>query len=605
MLIAWGALTAGLGELAARIVVRQWSTSFDKSFVLNPQSVWMGAIASLPLVALTASVAWLIARRSRNSAVRFGLPLGAVVFLVTFQVLLTTSRVHPAALAALAVGLAVQAVRMATPRQVQAVRLLGVSMWIFAGIAVVGGAAWNIRKAVRERRAQRELAAVESAAPNVLLLILDTVRASQLSAYGYGRPTTPALERLAREGLQFDRAISTAPWTLPSHASMFTGRYPGELDVGWSRPLGPAEPTVAERFNDAGYVTGGFVANTIYTSWLHGLSRGFQHYSDYPISVSETLGASNINRRLLRWWNRITRQYWMIGRKNAEDVNSEFLSWVDRRPAGRPFFAFLNYFDAHMPYLPPAPYRTMYLDREPPTRDVNIGPRVKPLPEAVTGLRDAYDGAITYLDAQLDSLFAQLKAKGLWENTVIVVTSDHGEAFSEHGFLSHGSSLYLPEIHVPLIIRLPGSSDRGCRIGDWVTLRDLPATLMEAANIRGDASFPGQSLLHRCGSSPDTLLSPVLSESEDRAHLPEWYPASAGAMRSLMLGNMHYIRIGDAKEQLFDVGADPMELRDLSEAPASAEILLKARRAMNDTGPGSRLDPSTGPNARGTPAPRR
>jgi arylsulfatase A-like enzyme len=580
VLVAWGALAAGLGELAIRLGVRQWSTSFDKSFVLNPQSVWMGAIAAFPLMAIAVGAAWLVTRRSRRDAIRFGVPLGTAVFLAAYQSALTTSRVHPAALAALALGLTVQVVRWAVTRPALASRVLGTSAWLFAGVATIGGLGWNGWKALRERQARHQFPAPDAGAPNVLLLILDTVRASELSVYGYGRPTTPALARLASEGIRFDRALSTAPWTLPSHASMFTGRYPNELSVGWSRPLGPSAPTIAEAFDRAGYVTGGFVANTIYASWLHGLSRGFQHYSDYPVSLSETLGASNINRWLLVRWNRISGQYNSIGRKDAADVNREFLSWIDRRPTGRPFFAFLNYFDAHMPYLPPAPYRSLYLEREPPTRDVNVGPRVKPAPDVIEGLRNTYDGAITYLDAQLDSLFAQLAARGLSDSTIIVVTSDHGEAMGEHGFLSHGSSLYLPEIHVPLIIRLPRSENRGCTVDDWVTLRDLPATLIHAAGVQGGVQFQGHSLLNRCGASPESSPSPLLSESESRSHLPEWYPASGGEMRSLMLGNLHYIAIGKSEEHLYDTATDFAELHDLAGVPAYAAALKEARRTL-------------------------
>lgn len=582
-LVVWSALAAGLGELAARIVVRQWSTSFDKSFVLNPQSVWMGPIAAVPVMGIGVGLAWLLASRFRSENVRWGLPLGAALFLVVWQVLLTTTRVHALALAALALGVAVTAVRMALAHRAMAMRLLGVSTWLLAGVSALGAAGWNGWRIVAERRAQTLLPAADRDAPNVLLLILDTVRASELSVYGYERPTTPALVRLASEGIRFDRALATAPWTLPSHASMFTGRYPNELKVGWNRPLGPEVPTISETFDRAGYVTGGFVANTIYASWLHGLSRGFQHYSDYPISLSETLGASNFNRRLLRWWNGIAGQYWTIGHKDAADVNEEFLSWVDRRRAGRPFFAFLNYFDAHMPYLPPAPYRSLYLDGEPPTRDVNMGPRVKPRPEVVKGLRDAYDGAITYLDTQLDSLFTQLSARGLTDNTIVVVTSDHGEAFAEHGFLSHGASLYLPELHVPLIVRLPRSASRGCVVGEWVTLRDLPATLVHAAGLRRGVPLPGQSLLEHCGGSVPSAPSLLLSESEDRDHLPSWYPAAAGPMRSLMLGNLHYIAIDDSLEYLFDTATDYAELRNLTGEPAYAAVLAEARRTLSET----------------------
>jgi arylsulfatase A-like enzyme len=577
-LVAAGALAAGLGELFARFVVRQWSVYLDKSFYLDPQSVWMGPIASVPAMMVVVGGAWVLAGRLRNQSLRFALPLGAMLSLAVFQVLLTTTRVHPAALAALALGATSPLVRIALQRRLQAARLLGRSALILAVISVVGGIGWNVWIGAREELARRRLGPVHAGAPNVLLLILDTVRASQLSAYGYHRPTSPFLARLASEGMRFDRAITTAPWTLPSHASIFTGHYPRELGVGWNQPLGPQAPTIAERFSAGGYVTGGFVANTIYGTWLHGLSRGFQRYADYPISVSQMVGSSNINRRILVWANRTLHQYWTIGHKDAKDVNREFLAWIDRRPAERPFFAFLNYFDAHMPYRPPPPWRTMYMDREPVTRDINNAPRIRPTPEIITGLRDAYDGAITYLDTQLDSLFTELTRRGLRENTIVVVTADHGEAFGEHGFLSHGSSTYLPEVHVPLLIDVPGTPASACATNRWVTLRDLPATLVKAAGLPGPTGFPGRSLL-TCDASADSMASPVLVQSDERDHLPEWYPAAAGALESVILGDVHVMRIADSY-RVFDLAKDPAELRDVSGDSSYQAILREAQRLL-------------------------
>lgn len=585
-LIAWGALAAGLGELAARLVVRNWGASLDKSFHLNPQAVWMGAVAALLVIVPAALIANAMAQRSTRTSIRLGLPLGAVTFLATLQVLMTTSRVHLAALAMIALGAAYQAAYLASARPVLLGRMVKRSTVILALIAGIGGIGWNTWRIVVERQALARLPAADRDAPNVVLLILDTVRAASLSAYGYERPTSPTLARLATEGIRFDRALATAPWTLPSHASFFTGRYPHELDVGWDRPLSNKEPTLAERFSAAGFATGGFAANTFYASYLHGLGRGFHHYSDYPLSWSEVFGASNLNRRLLALWNRATGQYWEIGRKSAVDVNAEFLDWIDRRPSDRPFFAFLNFFDAHTPYVPPAPYRSMYLSREPPTRSTPPNLDRPPAAEVIAGLRDAYDGAITYLDAQVGELFRQLDRRGLTANTVVVVASDHGEAMGEHGFLHHGSSLFLPELQVPLIIRLPGASLRGCVVKEWVTLRDLPATLLDAARVRAPHTLPGRSLLRACTPRAEDAsqsdASPLLAENEDREHLPEWYPASAGALQAIMTGDLHYIRTDRGREVLFDTRSDYEEQNDLAAQPAYAAALDSARRALRD-----------------------
>ena len=211
-----------------------------------------------------------------------------------------------------------------------------------------------------------------AAAPNVLLIVLDTVRADHLSLYGYDRPTTPALERWARRGILFSEARATAPWTLASHASLFTGRWPHELGVRWMTPLGTTAPTLAEHFGSRGYATAGFVANLIYCSYDTGLDRGFTHYEDYVLerlmalrtaslidqAVTELSALSGLVDagpfRSLR--AAIGRSFFpREQRKDAGAINREFVGWLSQRPEpARPFFAFLNYMDAHSPYvLPP------------------------------------------------------------------------------------------------------------------------------------------------------------------------------------------------------------------------------------------------------------
>ncbi|HWP69889.1 MAG TPA: sulfatase-like hydrolase/transferase [Gemmatimonadaceae bacterium] len=581
-LVAFGALLAGLGEFATRIVVHLWSSYRDWSFHLNPQAVWMGPLAALPVVILVVCAAWLIARRSPSAELQYRLPLGAVLFVAILQVGTTPARMYAWAVAIFALGAAVQLTRVAFTRQAVAARLIRRSTALLIAISLGGALGLNNWRRVAEARRHAELPAPPANAPNVLLLIMDTVRASALSAYGYERKTSPFLERLASEGIRFDRAIATAPWTLPSHASFFTGRYPHELNLGWSSRLDDRYRTLAEAFSESGFVTGGFVANSYYGPWLFGLGRGFQHYADYSSSVSEILGHSNVNRLLLPVWNRLTKQYHHFGRKNAEEVNAEFLGWLDRRPPSRPFFAFLNYIDAHSPYVPPAPYRSMYLEGEPRTRQVIQG-SAKPDSEVTRGLRAAYDGAVTYLDAQLAELFRQLEQRGVANNTIVIVTSDHGESFGEHGFLEHGVSLYLSELHVPLIVRLTGDKHRGCVVRDWVTLRDIPATLTAEAGLNLAEPFPGYSLIDRCSKPEGARLqsSPVLSETVQRSDLSPWYPSSAGSLAAITLHDMRYVRIGSGAEQLFDMAVDSAELHDRSRDPAYAVRLSAMRVALD------------------------
>src|SRR5262249_26112196 len=166
--------------------------------------------------------------------------------------------------------------------------------------AIAGGTAlWRMAwPRLTEARAKAKLAPVSDNAPNVLLIVLDTVRAANLSLYGYPRPTTPQLELFAENGVSFERALSPAPCTLAPHATMFTGRFPHELSVDWVPPLDASYTTLAEYLSDRGYLTAGFVSNTRYCSYEHGLDRGFVHYEDYPVSPEQIVVSSSLVRYL-------------------------------------------------------------------------------------------------------------------------------------------------------------------------------------------------------------------------------------------------------------------------------------------------------------------
>ena len=581
-LITFGALLAGLGEFALRILVLHWSPYLDQTFQLNPQAIWMGPLAALPLVAVAVSVAWLTSSRSRHDALRFGIPLGAVFFVAAFQVGTTTSRVYVPALALLALGGAVQLSRWACTRQAATAALIRRSTLVLMAVSLGGGGGWNAWKRLREVRAFGAVTA-RSPAPNVLLLILDTVGAKELSVYGYDRPTSPFLASFAADGIRFDRALATASWTLPSHASFFTGRYPHELNVGWTNGLDDRYPTLAEEFARSGFATAGFAANPYYGTWRHGLDRGFQHYSDFAVSFREILANSNLNRRVEKLWQKATGGRFHLRYRNAENMNDDLLNWIDRRPAGRPFFAFVNYIDAHSPYLPPAPYRSLYSGSENRGWLVNKdAAKEPPSPEIISSLRNAYDGAITYLDAQLSVLVQELDKRGLTSNTIVLIAADHGESLGDHGFLEHGVSLYLSELHVPLLIRLPGKAHAGCVVREWVTLRDIPATLGAAASL-ASPSLPGNSLIDHCarpGIVPASP-SPLLAETVGRTHLPNWYPASAGDLSSIIVNDLHYLRRGAKIERLYDTSVDFAEKNDLSSDPAYAGALASTRAALN------------------------
>ena len=360
-----------------------------------------------------------------------------------------------------------------------------------------------------QRTALARLPAPPAGAPNVLVLIWDTVRAMSTSVYGYERATTPELAGLASRGTVFDRAFATSSWSLPSHGSIFTGQYPPEMTVGFKAPLDATHPTIAEALARRGYTTAGVTANLFYGSRDYGIARGFTWYDERPSFnwrvVTHTWWLS---RRAVRSLREARGDYRQVLRRNAEDVNTAFLSWMDRR-GDRPFFAVLNHFDAHEPYRPPAPFDTAYA--APGARYWGADDASELTPEVLGQLRDAYDGSIRYMDHELGKLLAALESRGVLDSTIVIITADHGEEFGEHGaeLQGHAKSLYMVSLQVPMVMAGPGVP-RGVRVPETVSIRDIPATIMEPT-VGSSDPFPGR----HSGDSPNasspqaTLQRPV------------------------------------------------------------------------------------------------
>ncbi len=450
----------------------------------------------------------------------------------------------------------------------------------------------------------------------MLLIVLDTVRADRLSLYGYRRPTSPALERLAQRGIRFDEARATAPWTLPSHASLFTGRWPHELDLDWNTGLASRFPTLAEYLGSRGYATAGFVANVEYCSYEFGLDRGFTHYEDYvlepltPLRMSY-LGNLGLQAAFHLGWrlsaslgavpflphkdSTVWRTLNSDPRIDAGLINREFLDWLSlRREPARPFFAFLNYFDAHTVYmLPPG---TPYRFGRPPKTDAEVQVLVEwfyldklGLPPSYLNLvRDCYDSCLGYLDEKLGELFDELKRRGVLDRTLVIVTADHGEGMGEHRLFFHGESLYRPEIHVPLLIVPPGQ-DRPAIVRETISLRDLPATIADLVGQDTGAPFPGRSLAalwqdpRPGGPSRDgegaisELASPnPYDPNQGRS------PIHRGALASIADRDYVYIRNeGDGSEELFNERADPNEFDNRARLPAAQVVKERLRTRLD------------------------
>lgn len=292
-------------------------------------------------------------------------------------------------------------------------------------------------------------------APNILFIVMDTVRADHLSCYGYGRRTTPNIDRISREGVLFSNAFSAAPWTLPSHASMFTGLYPSQHQADHGHyELHESFPTLAEHLGEAGYQTVGFSEN-VSVGRFSRLARGFGEFHETwrrPLVVRAIV---KIAIWVFRYRDRL---------EYAERSIGIFERWVsNNNHGGKPFFAFLNFMAAHGPRYPRRGFGSGNWTKESLARiePVNLNPARYYLPQFKLNQQelgivvDLYDSNISYLDSQLGDLISYLEKAGILDETILILTSDHGENFGKHGLFEHQFCLYNTLLHVPLILRYP------------------------------------------------------------------------------------------------------------------------------------------------------
>jgi len=573
---AWFALLSGFAEVArlalGRFVLGQY---IHRSL----QTIWMAPLAHLLIFAVPALLCILVVLVRRRA---LSIATSVVVFgsIAILAVLLGAPKLSKWALVPLAIGVATQLARYCSRHELGFRALVRRTTPIVCGIFVVAligglGASW-----LGERRALAALPPVAGPAPNVLFIVMDTVRAQNLSLYGYGRQTSPELEKLAARGIVFDRTYSAAPWTLPSHAAMFTGRYLHETKAGWFHPLEAGVPTLAEALSERGFQTGGFVSNTLYCGEQSGLSRGFSHYSDYDLdSVGEIIFSTALGREIiaLPWPMVVKNELYLAHRKRADEVDDDFLAWVDT-VSDRPYFAFLNYMDAHEPYLPPDEFAFRFAPARP--RNAFLDDYHKYTPQELESLMAAYDGGIAYIDHEIGRTLAELEKRGKLRNTIVIVTSDHGEEFGEHGYVSHSNSLHVQGIHIPLIVALPGGEGAGLRVAHPVTNRDLGKTILGLVGADGGGALPGSSLsVYWTGEG--TSDSPILSEVDRAPNIAEWLPVAKGDLKSIVVGPHHLIRNADGQELLYDVVVDPDERSDLASVESFAGIRGEIRAALD------------------------
>jgi len=396
--------------------------------------------------------------------------------------------------------------------------------------------------------------ALDPARPPIVLITLDTTRSDRLGCYGYSLPTSPQLDRLCEDATRYDAAYSTTSWTLPAHASLFTGEYTYSHGVRYdtdgplvlsdaidhrsaaryrARGLDADKPTLARRLSDAGYATAGFVGGP-WMKRVFGLESGFDHWDDAGIDEDN-------------------------GRR-ADALTDAAIAWL-RGHAAAPFLLFLNYYDAHSPYSPPDGWRDRFADQ--------LGDR-RPLPgpgEPMT-LEQAnafYDAEIAFADHHLGRLFDTLRDWGLYEPAWIIVTADHGDVIGEHGTAGHGRYLWEEEIRIPLVIKPPGG-DRGVDSAP-IQLTDIAPMLLEAL-----------------GLPPLPRASGPRVRGDDRV-LAELYPLplmfAKGDWRALVVGHDKLMWNSRGRHKLHDLQAPAGEDEDRAKfAVSRTDALLESLEAL-------------------------
>ena len=424
--------------------------------------------------------------------------------------------------------------------------------------------------------------------PNILLIVLDTLRADRMSCYGYRRDTTPFLKRFSENARLYRDVVSTAPWTLPSHASIFTGLYPSAHGATWkSLHLSNELVTMAEFFASKGYETAGFCNNPIVSEDL-GMTQGFETYL-------EMWHEGVFNPALFY------RMSWMalriLGKNDhgALRTNRWVMDWFRHfHDPGRPYFAFVNLMECHLWFDAPDGFHEQYLRDNHSRRVENISMDdvISLLMKDITlseeewrDFGDIYDGDLHYLDGILEKLFDFLEENTDMENTIVIITSDHGEHLGEHLLIDHQLSLYEPLLRVPLIIRMPNHLPPLPDVQESVQTVDIFPTLLDASGFEETASrmnLQGNSLTRNGDGGHDCLIAEYEIPEE---RIAGWLAENPGAeeieklnrrLKSIQVGSMKYIWSSKGDSELYDLASDPGELENLgSERPVEASALNK------------------------------
>ena len=404
--------------------------------------------------------------------------------------------------------------------------------------------------------------------PNVLYVVIDTLRADHLGCYGYERDTSPFLDELAAGGTRFDDPVAAAAWTKPATGTLLTGLYPsrhGALYHGSELHLPEGHLSLAETMRRAGYVSAGFISNPNIKR-QYKFDVGFDEYFDSP--VEDTIALASMRTS---WFGRVLfeltrRQFNWKYENDAASMNRHVTAWLESNHE-RPFFLYVHYIDPHSPYAPPAEYARRFQQQ----RDglLLFNERERELGQ------DLYDGEIRYVDDQLRALSAEMRRLGVWEDTLVVVTSDHGEEWFEHDVQGHGFSLYQGVVRVPLIFAGP-NVPAGHVVEEPVQTVDLAATMLDLAEV-------GQQSLGDGHSFRDALSDEAWYQDETY-HLENEFGMELSDRRSFVFNGVRRGRWklvlteadaykGELGPQLYDLESDPLEQHNLITAEQHHELI--------------------------------
>jgi arylsulfatase A-like enzyme len=542
---------------------------------LAPDDLWWAALADVFFFSVLAGlllVLWIIVPRVRLEALAFF--LAAALFLVDCLSIVVSAPGHALLHSVTAVLLATALTSVFLKFRPILLRFGALTSPLLALYLIGYFLLVPLLLRHDESRAGGEAAA---SAPNVLLIIVDTLAADHLSTYGYPRLTSPKLTALASQGVLFENAVAPSSWTLPSHASMLTGRYASEHHAGqndWR--LDGRFPTVAETFSKRGYRTAGFSANPYFFSRRNGLDRGYDHFEEG--TWVQRVFMTNLGRRIQ---NRLMLARMLrdaVGRCGSETVNRNALRWIVKER--KPFFVTINYFDVHEPFMPPPEYLHRFSRLQRPINQFYWPPDIQLAPQQLQDTVDAYDATIAFVDDKIAQFLAQLKTQGVLENTIVLVTSDHGETFQQHGFMFHNKGLYWDLIHVPLLIYGPRWVPSGVRISRPISLQSLPSTLLELAGLQAQADFDSPSLaaLWKDPAAQTAWPYPVseLAGSGESPRFPSYY----GPMRSVVTPEWHFIEGGRLGKELYSCCSP--ELENLASTAQGERVSAAFLKSLDD-----------------------